>query len=476
MRRAWLLAMLLVGLVGVAPAQAGSEDALLKLLIRKGILTQEDVDALKREMAADEAAQKAAAPPPAPGPAAPAAAQAPADTPAPGQAPVTEAQLNEAVGQVRNEILTEMAEKDEAAISVSVTLEGEIRWRRYGNIGDRRSGSTSDIFLRNAEVDFQFKPTDYITGKLVLKSEYFGSDTTDGGAEADSAVVVDEATITFEQEDGFPLYAVIGKRTQPFGAFYERLVTDPPAKDAYEANQVGITVGYKNKAWWGLDASFTAYRQEELMDHFFGSTLFDNTTIVRANSVGLADASDNIESFIGAVNITPLADLTFGGGISSEPGAGRRNQTAGFWGSYTWGPLTAEAEFYIALSREDYVQLVSTTDPATGESVANPVRLGQSFKEKQLTFGLYYRPIEKVELGLRYTHFWDDGLASATGVWSVRDRISVGAGWIIYEKGDISVGLSGEYRYSALERGSAAKETAPSDQHELFGKVSVTYK
>jgi hypothetical protein len=130
MRRAWLLAIVLVGLVGVVPAQAGSEDALLKLLIRKGILTQEDVDALKREMAADEAAQKPAAPPPAPGPAAPAAAQAPAETPAPGQAPVTEAQLNEAVGQVRNEILTEMAEKDEAAISVSVTLEGEIRWRR----------------------------------------------------------------------------------------------------------------------------------------------------------------------------------------------------------------------------------------------------------------------------------------------------------------------------------------------------------
>ena len=158
------------------------------------------------------------------------------------------------MGQVRDEILTEMAEKDEAAISVSVTLEGEIRWRRYGNIGDRRSGSTSDVFLRDAEVDFEFRPTDYITGRLVLKSEYFGSDATDGGAEADSAVVVDEATIVFEQEDGFPLYAVIGKRMQPFGAFYERLVTDPPAKDAYEANQVGITVGYKHKVWWGLDA------------------------------------------------------------------------------------------------------------------------------------------------------------------------------------------------------------------------------
>ena len=78
---------------------------------------------------------------------------------------------------------------------------------------------------------------------------------------------------------------------------------------------------------------------------------------------------------------------------------------------------------------------------------------------------------------MRYTHFWDDGLASTTGVWSVRNRISLGAGWNIYEKGDISVGVSGEYRYSDLERGGRGPaDGAASDQHELFGKVSVTYK
>jgi hypothetical protein len=369
MRRAWLLAILMVSLVGVAPAQAGSDDALLKLLIRKGILTQEDVDALKREMAAEEAAQKAAAPPAAP------PVSSPAATAAPDQAPVTEAQLNEAVGQVRNEILTELAEKDEAAISIWATVEGEVRWRRYGNVGDKSSGSTSDIFLRSAEVGLEFRPTDYLTGKLVLKSEWLGADTTDSGAEADSSVVVDEATITFEQEDGFPLYFVIGKRTQPFGAFYERLVTDPASKDAYEVNQVGATLGYKNKSLWGLDASFTAYRQEELMDHFFDSQLFDSTTIVRSTTAGLADPSDNITSFMGVVSITPLTDLTIGGGISSEPGDGRRNQTAGLWGSYTWGPLTAEAEFYVALSREAYVRETTTEEPATGESTTTPVRL-----------------------------------------------------------------------------------------------------
>ena len=473
MRRPWLLAIILMGLIGVTPAQAGSDDALLKLLIRKGILTQEDVDALKREMAAEEAGQKAA---PVTAPAPTPSGIPDAATAAPGQAPVTEAQLNESVGQVRNEILTELAEKDEAAISIWATLQGEARWRRYANLGDKHSGSTSDIFLRDAEVGLEFRPTSYLTGRLVLKSEYLGTETTDGGSEADSSVVVDEGTITFEQEDGFPLYFVIGKRTQPFGAFYERLVTDPVPKDAYEANQVGVTLGYKNKSLWGLDASFTAYRQEELMDHFFGSVLFDNTTIVRASSVGLASESSNIQSFIGVVNVTPLTDLAVGGGISSESGVGRRNQTAGLWGSYTWRPLTAEAEFYIALSRENYVRETTTGDPVTGESTTTPVRLRQSFKEKLLSFGLYYRPIDKVELGVRYARFWDDGLATATGVWSIRNRISVGAGWIVYEKGDISVGVSGEYRYSDLEQGRTARETAVPDQHELFGKVSVTYK
>jgi len=469
MRRAWLLATLMVALIGVTPAHAGSDDALLKLLIKKGILTQEEVDALKREVEAETAAQKPATP----------AAGAPTVTTtatAPGQAPVTEAQMNEVVGQVKNDILKEMAEKEEAAITIWATVEGEARWRRYANLGDKNSGSTSELFLRDAEVGLEFRPTDYLTGRLVLKSEYLGTDTTDGGAEADSSVVVDEATIAFEQEDGFPLYFVIGKRTQPFGAFYERLVTDPPSKDAYEANQVGVTLGFKKKALWGLDASLTAYRQEELMDHFFASTLFDNTTIVRQSSVGLASESNNIESFIGVVNITPLEDLTLGGGISSEPGAGRRNQTAGLWGSYTWGPVSAEAEFYMALSRENYVRETTTPDPVTGETTTTPVVLGQSFKEKQASFGLYYRPIDSVELGVRYTHFWDDGLAKATGVWSVSNRISLGAGWKIYEKGDISVSVSGEYRYSTLERGGEARQTAVPDQHELFGKVSVTYK
>jgi hypothetical protein len=107
------------------------------------------------------------------------------------------------------------------------------------------------------------------------------------------------------------------------------------------------------------------------------------------------------------------------------------------------------------------VRQTTVTDPVTGEAVTTPVLLRQRFEEKQLTFGLYYRPIEKLELGVRYTRFWDDGLATATGVWSVRDRISVGAGFIVYEKGDISVGVSSRdgrdgRRSSSTSRGAAS--------------------
>lgn len=448
MGKGWLLAMLMVGLVGVTPALAGSEDALLELLVRKGILTRADVDALRREMAASQAAPQAT----------PAAA--------PGQTPVTEAQLNETVGQVRDEILTEMAEKAEAAISLWASLAGEVRWRRHGDLGDRDRGATSDIFLRSAEVGLEFKPTDFLAGTLVLKSEWLGADTTDTGGEADSSVVVDVGTITFEQEDAFPLYAVIGKRTQPFGAFYERLVTDPASKDAYEVNQVGGTVGYKNSSLWGLDVSFTAYRQEELMDHLFDSGLFDGSTVVRSTSVGFRNASDDISSFMAVVNLTPLEGLALGGGLSSEPGDGRRNQTAGLWGSYTWGPLTAETEFFVALSRERYVL----------DTTPTPARLHRRFNEKLLSTGLYYRPVERLELGVRYAHYWDDGLADHAEIWSVRNRAGVGAGWTLFEKGDISATVSGEYRYSDLRRGGSARDTAVSDQHELFGKVAVSYR
>src|SRR5262245_12918994 len=471
MRRAWVLGTLMICLFGGTPAQAGSDDALLKLLIRKGLLTQEDVDALKREIAAEEAAQKAAAPA-----AAAPAAVAPAETvttaaPAPGQAPVTEAQMNEAMGQVKNDILKEMAEKEEASISIAATVSTEGRYRLYPNPASRGTKNSSELYLRTAQVDFEARPLSWITLNLTVKSEYFGADTTNEYQESDPTPFIDTGIITFRDDQGFPLYAVLGKRTQPNGAFLgdDRFNTDPISKNAYEVNQVGATAGYV-PGFYGLDASITVYRQEQQMDQLFASGLFDNTIIVRPSSVGLAKSSDSITSFIVAATLEPVAGLQLGVSYLSEPGAGTRNQTIGVWGSYTWGKLTAEAEFYAALSREKYARQVTVDD------VTTPVLLDQAFKEKILSLGLTWKLLESLEIGGRAELYWDDGLADAAQAWTTKYRLLAGVGYTVYQKGDISVRLIAEYRYTDFRQGGSASQTGASTNHEVFGKVAVTYK
>jgi hypothetical protein len=68
------------------------------------------------------------------------------------------------------------------------------------------------------------------------------------------------ATITLQSETGFPLYLVVGQRTQPFGAFFAHFVTDPMSQDAYEVKQVGATVGYTARKLWGLDLRVSPLR------------------------------------------------------------------------------------------------------------------------------------------------------------------------------------------------------------------------
>jgi hypothetical protein len=87
-----------------------------------------------------------------------------------------------------------------------------------------------------------------------------------------------------------------------------------------------------------------------------------------------------------------------------------------------------------------------------------------------------YQPLRSLLVGGRYEHFWDDGLADAAEAWSVRHRGSLAASYTLFERGDISARLIGEYRFSDIRRGGAARDTAAPDQNEVFGKISVIYK
>lgn len=105
-----------------------------------------------------------------------------------------------------------------------------------------------------------------------------------------------------------------------------------------------------------------------------------------------------------------------------------------------------------------------------------PVRLDRAFTERVLAVGLTYKPMAALEVGSRLEVFWDDDLASAAGIWTARYRVSAGVGHTLYEKDDIAVRLIGEYRFTDVRRGGDAQATAAPNQHELFGKIAVTYK
>lgn len=479
MRKALAIAGLLLLSLSWGPetAEAASAEALIRLLIKKGLLTQEEADALQRE------AESAPAPAAAPGPTAP-TAPAPAAAAAPAATPQM---VQDSVDRLRDEVRAELRRKDEEALSVSATLEGEIRYRAYRDVGNRKSGSDSEIYGRTAQVDFEAKPLDWLTANLTIKSEYIGAQTDNAGQDADSTPFIDTAIITLRKTDAFPLYTVVGKRTQTNGGFLGdgRYVVEPMGKIGYEVNQAGLTAGYARPGLLGenlgLDAAVTVYRQEEQMNHLFVSGLFDNTNVVRTSTAGLRRESDSLSSFIAAVTLGPEEDSEdkpkFGVSYLSEPGGGNRNQTVGAWARYPfltdWGRFIPEAEFYAAISREKYARAIP---PATPDGETTYETLGRSFKEKVLTVGLTYKPFDQLAVGARFEQYWDDGLADAAQVWTVNRRVAVGVSYTLYEKDDIAVRLMGEYRYAELRRGGVARETAAPDQHELWGKLAVTYK
>ncbi|MDO8478330.1 MAG: hypothetical protein Q7W02_19450 [Candidatus Rokubacteria bacterium] len=416
-------------LVG-SPARAGSEDKLIRLLIKKGIITGQEYEAIKKE------------------------AEAPAGEPQPAPQEVADA--------LRDEVRQELKRRDEESIAFTLKVEGEGRWRAHRDVGDKRSGSTSDLFLRRASVGLEARPLDFLTARLVLTSEWFGAQTTDQGQPVDEKVTIDEGTITLRSEE-VPVYGVFGFRTQPFGAFFSRLVTDPMTQDAYEVKQVGATLGLTLKTW-NLDLSATLYRGEEQMRHLFASGLFDAKSVVRSTDAGLRAETDDVTSFIVAASVAPFKDLVLAAAILSEPGDARRNMTATASAGYTLGRVTAEVEFAAALARERYVL------QSSGE------RLGRSFEEKMVSFGLTYKLAKPLDVAARFEHLWDDGLARQAGIWSADNRVSLGVGYMLFEREETNVRLLGEYRFTSYRRGGTARDFATPEQSEAFVKLQVGYR
>jgi len=353
-------------------------------------------------------------------------------------------------------------------VSLSGSIYGEYRWMKHRDITDSEADSTSDLYLRKIELGTLASLTDWAEASVVLNSEWIGDDINQG----DEKVTVDEATLTLKDED-FPLYLVVGKRTQPFGVFENHLITDPLTQDAYETKKPGVTVGVE--APMGLDVSLTVYKGEEQMNHLFESGLFEDT-LLRAGD----KASDDVSSFILSVSVTPIKDnLTIFGSYLSEPGWGRRNETVN--GGFSFAPsffegFRLDAEYMKALKREEY----AGANKQYREAVIS-VTAAYEFilrKRQGIGGGLFaerraHLISEPLEVALRYEYFDDDGLSDDLKIWSVKDRYSVGARYSFYndETSGLNAFVAGEYRRTELRTHTAMKDS----DDEFYIRVGVDF-
>ncbi len=144
----------LSAIVGAASdSAAATDEALARLLIKKGLLTREEWEALLKEAEA---------------PATPPASAAPAGRLEHPTATASEPSTMELVDRLRDEVREELWRRDIASIAIGLRLEGETRFRSHADIGDRRSRSTTEVYLRSAQIDFEARPLPWL-GKRPVK-------------------------------------------------------------------------------------------------------------------------------------------------------------------------------------------------------------------------------------------------------------------------------------------------------------------
>jgi len=415
-----LLTLLMIS----SPAYAGEAEALLNLLLKRGLITEQEYEELT---------------------------------------------AGRTEGMERQEAAADGTESDDRVV-IEGALEGEFRWMKHRELTVGSDDSTSDLYLRTIELGLGVKLTDWITASAVLNSEWIGDDINTG----DEMITVDEAFITL-QDGGFPFYAVAGKRTQPFGLFESHLITDPMTQDAYETKKVGLTAGCTGPA--GTDISLTVYKGEEQMNHLFESGLFDTESVSRAGN-----ETDDVGSFIVSVSAEPVEEaLTLFGAYLSEPGAGSRNETMNLGFNFVLPALEnlrIDGEYMKALKREIY----EGADREYREGVLS-IAAAYEFILRQrevIGGGLFaerraHVVSEPLEVSLRYEYFDDDGLAEELDSWSVRNRCSVGARYSFYndEASGLNAFLSVEYRRTGLRISGPAD--MKKDNDEVYARMGVNF-
>ncbi|RJQ19310.1 MAG: LbtU family siderophore porin [Nitrospiraceae bacterium] len=428
-------------------AYAGETDHILNILLKKGVISEQEYEAVKGELKTEGEKKQV--------------------------------QLNTKIAEAieYNKPQEEGDGEWAKRIKLSGLFEGEYRWMESRDISDKDSDSTSDLYLRRIELGIEAGLTDWINANAVLNSEFIGDDVNQG----DEKITVDEATITLQKE-GFPLYLVIGKKAQPFGVFENHLITDPMTQDAFETKRVGLTLGATGPV--GLDVSASLYKGEEQMDHLAGSALFDtdndDSTDIRAGEAG-----DDVGSYILSASISPIEDhIQLFAAYLSEPGRGERNNTVGL--GFTAGipgieGFRFDGEYMKALNREIYDGLDETFKEGafsvTASYAVNNGDRGEDVGGATFAERLAHVLEEPLHFAVRYERFDDDDLAEETSSWSAKNRYSLGVRYPFYrdkEKG-LAAYVAAEYRYTDYRLHSSLEDTRTDNNQEMFARLGVAF-
>jgi len=387
---------------------------------------------------------------------------------------ITEREYEELMAEVAGKETDKEPDRDETTrwyerISVSGGASVETRWMKHSDVTQRGSDSTSDLYVRAVELSLDADVAEWITASLTVNSEWIGDDVNQG----DEKIAVDEAFVSIGKEE-LPFYLIAGKRTLPFGLFENHLITDPMTQDAYEVKKTGVTAGYSGS--FGIDLSITGYKGEEQMSHLFDSGLFSDSVSREG------DESDDFGSFILSASAVPVEGvLTVFGAYASEPGRDSRNDSVDIGVNLVppfFQDVRVDAEYMKAVKREKYAGMGDEfkegvfTLTAAYELVLRKREVigGRLFGERKA-----HIVSEPLELAVRYEHFDDDSLAEASGTWSVKDRYSAGARYSFYndETSGLNAFIAAEYRKTELRVDSASVMDDSND--ELYARLGVNF-
>lgn len=348
-------------------------------------------------------------------------------------------------------------------VKLTGTLNGDFRWMNYSNINRINSTATADLYIRIFELGIEASLLDWATATAVLNSEWIGDYLNQG----DEQITADEVHFDLQDSD-FPVYLVLGKRTQPFGLFDNYLITDPLTQDAYETQKVGLTLGVTGPL--DLDCSITAYKGDEQMSHLFQSGLVD-TNLVQRDFVQV----NAVNSFILSGIFSPFKNyLTLFGAYLNEPGFEQRNTTLNT-GMTLHFPfhrnILIDGEYMKALNREHY----QPTNQIFKEGALSVTASYQFvLRHRKVRGGGNYAGRKShirahpIEAALRYEYFDDDAMTKNLQLWSVKNRYSLGGRYTFFDDGKI-------FAYCELEMKQTRFRLPPSAAANLHKNINELY-